>query len=717
MKPATAQPELLLTVPAASKTVAINGRCTLKRDGVLRAVYIAGLPAYHWTDGDRMAEAHAMVSLVRCGYADQSEVARVFACSTRTLRRRERRFEAGGMSALGREAGRPCGTRCAPSVWAGTAKSLRAKGLSVRDVAQRLGVSKSTAGRWTAEEPAVVEEARTPTGVMHGLDPDPSARVLDRILARMGKLDDAAPIFAPGRRIPHAGVLLAVPALVQSGVLSIADEVYGHIGPAFYGLRTTVLALLMMALLRIKRPEELKERAPVDLGRVLGLDRAPEVKTLRRKLSRLASVGQAEAFGRKLAERRVASRGHALGFLYTDGHVRVYHVGRRLPKAHVTRMRLALPATTDYWVNDKHGDPLFVVTAELNAGLVKMLPVLTAEIRRLVGPKRRITMVFDRGGWSPKLFKQLIETGFDILTYRKGRWKRIAQAQFAACVARVDGRRVLYELNDRNVRLLNGRLRLRQITRLSTDGHQTPIVTSRRDLPAAVLAYRMFERWRQENFFKYLRQEFALDALVDYAAEPMAPDQTVPNPERRKADKELAAARVQLGEAHTLYGEAAAANEEGERPTMRGFKIAHGKMGQRIRKIEGQIGLIEQRREQAPARVAVAELGGEPLVRLSRERKHLTDCIKMVAYQAESELLAVLRPHYARADDEGRTLIATALQSAADLEVRGGELCVTLAPLSSAHRDRAAAVLCDGLNRMAVRFPGTALRMRFGVAS
>jgi hypothetical protein len=150
---------------------------------------------------------------------------------------------------------------------------------------------------------------------------------------------------------------------------------------------------------------------------------------------------------------------------------------------------------------------------------------------------------------------------------------------------------------------------------------------------------------------------------------------------------------------------------------MRGFKIAHGNIGKRIRAAEGRIALLKQRRRQAPVRVAVAELGGEPLMRLSRERKHLTNCIKMVAYQAESDLLALLRPHYARADDEGRTLITTALQSPADLEVRDGELCVTLAPLSSAHRDRALASLCDALNEMNVRFPGTDLRMRFGAAS
>jgi len=78
--------------------------------------------------------------------------------------------------------------------------------------------------------------------------------------------------------------LLALPSLVASGIFTIARNTYGSIGPAFYGLRTTLVALLLMGLLRIKRPEGLKEHAPKDLGRILGLDRAPEVKTLRRKL-------------------------------------------------------------------------------------------------------------------------------------------------------------------------------------------------------------------------------------------------------------------------------------------------------------------------------------------------------------------------------------------------------------------------------------------------
>jgi transposase len=680
-------------------------------------VYIAGLPAYHWTAGDKMAEAHAMVSVVLCGYADQNDVARAFGCSGRTLRRRQRRFECGGMSALGRGAGRPQGAQSTRNVWEGMAKSLKAQGWSVREIAQRIGVGKSTASRWTSEAVAAEPSRPAPVEVVESVDRSPGPRLLDRLLARLGALDDAKPIFSPGHGVPRAGVLLVVPALVQSGVFAVADEVYGNIGPAFYGLRTTMMALLLMALLRIKRPEALKEHVPVDLGRLLGLDRTPEVKTLRRKLLRLALSGKAEAFGRKLAERRVARRGRALGFLYVNGHVRVYHGHRRLPKAHVTRMRLALPATTDYWVNDKHGDPLFVVTAELNAGLAKMLPELTAEIRSLIGPERRVTVVFDRGGWSPKLFAKLIEGGFDVLTYRKGRWKPIPKAQFARHAGRVDGRAVAYDLDDRNVRLLDGRLRLRQITRRSNDEHQTPIVTSRWDLPALTLAHRMFERWRQENFFKYLRDEFALDALVDYAAERIEGDRFVPNPERRKAEKALAAARAELRSAQAEYGEAASANEEGQRPTIRGFKIAHGEIGQRIREIQGRIGAIEERRSETAPRVPVALVDGKPIMRLSRERKHLTNILKMVAYQAESDLLALLRPHYARADDEGRTLVSSALQAPADLEVRGEELRVTLTPLSSPHRSRAIRELCEALNKMEVCFPGTRLRLRYGVRS
>jgi hypothetical protein len=301
-------------------------------------------------------------------------------------------------------------------------------------------------------------------------DADPSHRHADRLLARLGLLEDAPPLFGSATAVPRAGVLLALPVLVSSGVFECAQKIYGSLGPSFYGLRTSLLTLLLMALWRIKRPEGLKEYSPQDLGRVLGLDRAPEVKTLRRKLARLAAAGRAAQFGQALAQQRVALRGAALGFLYTEGHVRVYHGHHILPKAHVARMRISLPATSDYWVNDSAGDPLFVVTAEANAGLVKMLPGILSQVRALVG-KRRVTVVFDRGGYSPKLFAQMLVDGFDLLTYRKGDYPRIPRQRFQVCRTRRDGRTITYVLADQKVRLLKGKLRLRRVTRLMENGH------------------------------------------------------------------------------------------------------------------------------------------------------------------------------------------------------------------------------------------------------
>ena len=563
-----------------------------------------------------------------------------------------------------------------------------------------------------AVEPGTDDDA---LALSFSFDTDPADRRIDRFLAYCGLLNDAEPVFRAGERVPQAGVLLCIPALVQSGVLDVARRVYGSIGPAFYGLRTTMVTLVLLALLRIKRPEALKEHSPPDLGRLLGLDRAPEVKTLRRKLRRLAAAGRAVEFGRLLAERRIQVLGAAVGFLYTDGHVRVYHGKRTLPKAHVARMRIALPATTDYWVGDGRGDPLFVVTAEANACMAKMLPPLLKEVRALVG-ERRITIVFDRGGWSPKLFAQILDDNFDILTYRKGRSRKVARHRFTKHTATLDGKTVSYTLADQEIRLLGGKLRLRQVTRLSDD-HQTPIVTSRRDLAAAEVAFRMFERWRQENFFKYMRDEYALDALIDYDAEPADPARDVPNPVWNELSLKLRAARVEVARLSAHYGLQALVNVEAERPTMRGFKIANARLAKPLVAAFQRYADLEARRARVPRRVPVEKVVEGAVIKLDVERKHLSNVLKMVAYQIESDLVRQIAPHYARADEEGRTLLQTAFSTAADIAVEGGELRITLAPLSSPHRTRAVAALCEELNRTETRFPGTKFRLRYAVAT
>ncbi len=759
--------QLALALPAlaASNTVVINSRCTLRVQEDQRVIVVAGLPVHHYRADDAVAEAYAMVLLVEAGFAQQTEVARAFGRSERTVRRHQQRYAQGGMAALGQTEGWRRGRRRVSGKRLRSIEILKSQGLSNRAIAQRLGVSEMAirklvgpskgaeveqlalvtipsapaselpqaqassaesieeaadhSGTPSAKDPAddsavIDEHAEDSEPVPMSLDHDGSDRSFDRQLAYLGLLDDAAPIFRDGSQVPGVGVLLALPCLIASGLLRISRKLYGDIGPAFYGLRTTLLTLVLMALLRIQRPEHLKERDPAAFGRLLGLDRAPEVKTLRRQLTRLAAHHHAEQLGAELARLRVDQRGHLMGFLYVDGHVRAYHGQRTISRAFVARRHLAMPATTDYWVNDRAGDPLLLITGDVNAALTKAFPNLLQEVRGVIG-ERRATIVFDRGGWSPKLFRTMIQDGFDILTYRKGNARLINERRFVHRRAKLDGRWVSYDLYDQPVRFLKGTLRLRQVTRWCDNGHQTQVITNRWDLRDIEVAHRMFERWRQENFFKYMREEFLLDALVDYRIEPEDPTRTIPNPERRALDKQVQAARAELAKIEREYGAAAADNTEQRRPTMRGFKIAYGKLGQQLRAARDRVARLIDKRRNAPQRVEIRDLSERAVVKLATERKHLTDIIKMVAYQAESDLLALLRPHYARAEQEGRTLLHELFAAAGDVRVSDTELHITLAPLSSPHRTRAAQALCELLDQTATTFPGSRLRIRFAV--
>jgi DNA-binding CsgD family transcriptional regulator len=743
----------------------VNHHVCVQTEGDQRAILVHGIVFSHYSTQDRAAEAYAMVTLFESGYADQNDIAHSFGYSTRTLRRHQQRLKTGGLRALARSEGRPPASSFRStriSQRDRTILRLKAKERSNRWIAGRLGLSEKAVRKilrrlgWkpgpepsllslpflpqvggseamsatasltrntpiealpsAAPSPASLRAPLFPQATAESLDCNPFDRSMDRLLAAMGLLDDALPVFACARNLPRAGVLVAIPALLASGLLSTAEKIYGNLGPAFYGLRTTLLAYVLLALLRIPRPEALKEYSPGELGRIVGLDRMPEVKTLRRKLARLAALKGSYQLGYQIAQQRIAERGKVLGFLYIDGHVRAYHGQHLIAKAYVTRMHLAAPATTDYWVNDQRGDPLFVVTADANAAMTKMLTPILTEVRQLLGPRRHSTIVFDRGGWSPKLFRSLLAMGFDILTYRKGRTRRIAETRFSPHQAKLDGRAVKYLLHDQPVRFLKGKLRLRQVTRLTEDGHQTPIVTTRWDLRAIAIAYRMFERWRQENFFKYLRQEYLIDALVDYQVEPDDPTRLVPNPARKALDKELRLARASFTKLQERFGVMALDYVDRDMPQAI-FQKTEKNLRRDMEKVTARVQKLETRRASLPTHLPLVEArkGQEP-VKLSTERKHLTNILKMVAFQIESDLVEMIRPHYKRAEDEGRTLVQTILQDAADIEPAEGELRITLALLSSPHRSRVAESLCQALNKTNTMFPGTQLRMRFALA-
>lgn len=754
-----------------SNRIFINRHAWINKEENFRNISFSAIPIFRYHEEDKAGKHLAMTLLVDTGLAQAKEVANAFGVHRTTIFRSQKKIAEGGVGSLVEKKRGPKGGRKIKDELEKIIKKLKSQGLSNASVAQRLGLSETgvrkalkrigyepkekksfqipLSGADTAcispkeqaeeeksaecleaqekisvtskeeielseereEKKAREEESRS---IELSGDVDPRDRSVDRVLARMGLLDDAVPMFCEQAKVAFAGFLLAIPFLVSSGVLQVAQKVYGSIGPAFYGLRTTLLTLLMMAIVRIKRPEGLKEKSPKSLGVLLGLDRVPEVKTLRGKLTRLAGFGKAYEFLKMLVRHRVKEQGEVLGYLYIDGFVRAYHGKRKLSKAYVARRRLAMAGVTDYWVNDQNGEPLFVVTSQANAALTKMLKPVLGEIRDLVG-ERRLTVAFDRGGWSPKLFKEILDLNFDIMTYRKGKTRKISKRKFTEHSLEVNGDIVKYQLHDKVVRFLKGKLRLRQVTRLREGNRQTQILTSRWDLPAAMVVFRMFERWRQENYFKYMQQEYALDALVDYNFEALDFETEVPNPERRKLAKKLKAARHELAKCEQRYGAEVFKSDGTKRTTVKGFKIANSKLGKELQKLQKHVEKLEAKKRSLPKYVSAKKAYKGELVRLSYERKLLTDVLKMLAYQAETALVNLIKPYYSRTEEEGRKLVVSFFQNNGMIELKDGRIVVTFDPLSSPHRTRALANLCMELNKTEVNFPGTELVIEYQV--
>ncbi len=710
----------------------INETVSFVNDGKTMAYFAAGIPVFAHAQDDVVGRRVAQAQIIALKLVRPSELKAAMSVGRTTLYRQQQQLKKEGVAGLINEKAGPKGPhKLKPEVLARAQKILE-EGKSKRAVAEILGVSEGTIRHavrlgWLRDGVPTAPAARPPR---EGSQPgdrnteDASAllgvattRILDRVLAARGKLSEAKPEFEASSSVANAGALLALPAMLELGLLEVGEKVYGSLRNGFYGLRSTLLCLGFMALLRIRNPERMQFEAPGELGTLLGLDRAPETKTIRRKLTELVERGQASRLSAGLAERWVRQERRALGYLYVDGHVRAYHGEKhRLTKTHVARRRLCMPATTDYWINDKNAEPVFFVTGDANERMIAtMKATILPEVRRLAGKKRRVTMVFDREGWSPKWFKELYEAGFDALTYRKGTYDLWPRSAFCVVEGRVEGREVSYELAEKTVRVLPG-FKMREVRRLRTDGKQTAVVTTRWKTRAIELAWRMFERWRQENFFRYMREHFALDAMASRRVEPVGEERTIPNPKRAKLEKKLRKLKSELQKLEKDYGARAFENDESLRPTARGFKIANGKLGREIRAMRSKCQRLKKRIGALPERIAAVDAEGPPIVKLDPETKHLTDAIKMLAYRTETALVGLLNDKvYARTEEEGRALVREILRTPADVlpDEREGVLRVRLHGLANPRSNAAVRHLCEALNETKITYPGTRLRLRY----
>src|SRR5260370_6835036 len=161
-----------------------------------------------------------------------------------------------------------------------------------------------------------------------------------------------------------------------------------------------------------------------------------------------------------------------------------------------------------------------------------------------------------------------------------------------------------------------------------------------------------------------MEAEFALDALVEYGVEEVSQEVTRPNPDRKRVGQERQQAKAEVLRLRAQLGAEAQANEEQQRPTMRGFKIAQASLRQQLEEAELRERELTEQQRQLPKRVPATGVKT-----LKKEKKLIVDAIKTIAYQFETPVLDRLGPHYAPSEDERRTLLHAAFQSSASMKV------------------------------------------------
>ena len=560
-----------------------------------------------------------------------------------------------------------------------------------------------------------------------------TTRSLERVAAAMGALESAPIQFEPAQDVSQGGVLLALPALLATGLLRFTQQFYA-LPKGFYGIDSIFLLLALMALARIPSVEQLRYAAPGEWGNLLGLDRVPEVRTLRAKLELLCrEAGRALRWHTALAREWIAGVASSELVFYADGHVRVYHGDLTpLPRHYVARERLCMRATTDYWIHAMDGQPFFYINKEVDPGLIATLrhdlvpfleghAPLSPELQKQMEDNRRqhrFTLVFDREAYSPELFAEMQGKRIAVVTYHKYPGEDWPEEEFSE--QRVElggGALVSMKLAERGTRLSNG-LWVRQVRKLSAGGKQTAILSTDYVADYTRLAASMFARWSQENFFKYMREHYGLDRLVEYGTEAVPDSVRVVNPAWRQLDSQI---RALTGQRQRLLVQFAAHGLQGElsEAEVTRYQQKKAQLQEEIEHLGKQLEQLKRQRRETAHHVTIGELPeAERFSRLLPERKHFLDTIKLISYRAETNMASLLRESMTRGDDT-RALLRQIYATEADLipDADHKTLTVRLHHLTQAAHDQALVRLCDELNATETIFPGTDLRLIYKLGS
>jgi hypothetical protein len=541
---------------------------------------------------------------------------------------------------------------------------------------------------------------------------------------------EATPVqFEPCQSVPGLGVLFLLPFLKQSGLLSFKAH-FAPLKKGYYDIVFIILFLAFMYLRRIKNPEQLKHYSPGEFGKIMGLDRVPEARCLRGKLKEICSQEKSRDWNMNLANQWSLNEQNE--FYYIDGHVQVYTGYKaKLGKKHVSRQKLCLPGMQEFWVNNKDGMPYFYVTGQVNEKLLEMLdkeliPSLLKDMPNKYTLQQleqdsdlpRFTVVFDREAYSPVYFQRLWDQHrIAVVTYRKNVHDSWDKEDFQEYTIGIEGNNTKMKLHEKTIEL-NG-VTMREVRRLNNE-HQTSVITTNKKLTMEGVATYMFSRWTQENFFKYLRQDYDFDRLLQYSTDQIDSGFTVNNPEYNKITYKLGKLREKIARRKATLYELQEQNIEDDLEKANAYLDKQLKNMEELKLLKQEEQQLLQQRSKMKSTLKISEMPEEiRYTKLNTESKRFQNIVKMICYRAETSLANLLSDNYAKSSHEKRTLVKSIIDTHGDIipEYNNKTLRVKLYSQTAQRMNKALKSVIGLLNETETKYPGTDLVIRYEIAT
>lgn len=568
-----------------------------------------------------------------------------------------------------------------------------------------------------------------------------TTRYEDRISAALLGGGPARVEFKEHEALCGAGLLFLLPALLAQGLLK-TKEVYHFPQNHYYGLESIILTLAFMALARIKNPEQLKQCKPGEIGKIIGLDRIPEVRCLREKIKFLSHQQQAQNLNHLLIDHWYSNPSEDASFLYIDGHVRIYYgYQANLPAKFISRQKLCMSATTEYWVNDAAGLPVMMVTGELTEKLqyaieqyiipeLQKTKLVTSSSLALTEKSHNnpaqpdtalpvCTLVFDREAYEPTFFDRLWKQHqIAILTYRKNVKDQWPEESFKTSDVKVLDQTITMQICEQET-VLN-EVNFREIRRLTDSGHQTAIVTNNRTISKEIAAGRMFGRWSQENFFRYMILDYDFDKMIEFGIETIDENREVVNPLHRQLKHKLKKEKEKTARVKAKLFPLAEQSIEMLLQEIPGLAVKQSELLEQIENHKLTETHLEEQLSKIPARVKLKDMPVQIRYnKLKNESKMLMNILKMICYRAETSIANELAAYLPGGNDEKRMLVKQIMENNADLlpDYENNTLTVVLHGLSAPRFNKAAAKIAELLTQTETIFPGSELLMKFKIAA